>query len=227
MINKIPNNNDTQDNHYGSKGENGINSGYEKLWDKLKEDLGIRNIILIFLGSILLIFSPEKGWEFDIPCIDYTIVYRGWLGILCFVIVLISIFINKKRSVLLKSENMVINTEQMSSKPETISSNITRPENEGTKSAIRSMYVHFSKDKYNNLFYMCSQLNICNDYESAMLLLLNFQKLFNGKVFFSPFIQVFAKEKLIATKGENDKEWCWWYWDGGDEGFQLIVSLCK
>jgi len=231
MNNETLNDNDTQNFHSGDKGEKGIYSyyGYEKLWDKLKEDLGLLNIILLFLGSILLIFSPEKGWGFDIPYIDYTLAYRGWLGILCFVLVLIFKFIIKKRNGTSKDEKKVINSEQKTSEPNVFSQKKITSENANTKSEIlfKSMYIHFSKDKYNDLSSMCTQLFLCNDYSSAMLLLINFQRLFNGKLYFSPFVQTFTENKLITKKGEGDKKWCWWYWDGGVEGFQLIISLCQ
>jgi len=231
MNNETSNGNDAPDFQSGDKGEKGFfsYSGYEKLWDKLKDDFGLLNIILLFLGSILLIFSPEKGWEFDIPCIDYTIAYRDWIGILCFVIVVFFKFINKKSNGIIKDGKKIIYSEQKSSNLQAFSQKNKTIENENTKSEIlfKSIYVHFSKDKYNDLFYMCTQLFLCNDYSSAMLLLINFQKLFNGKLFLSTFVQTFAKNNLITKKGEDDKKWCWWYWDGGDEGFQIIVSLCQ
>ncbi|GAB6393685.1 MAG: tetratricopeptide repeat protein [Treponematales bacterium] len=62
-----------------SKGE------YEKLWDKLTHDVGLSAMFWLFLGAILLIFSSGDGWQFDIPGWDYTLAYRAWLGILCFV----------------------------------------------------------------------------------------------------------------------------------------------
>jgi len=228
---KTESNYENQNNNSGEKGEKGIisGSGYEKLWDKLREDIGLINIILTFLGSILLIFSPEKGWEFDIPCINYTLAYRGWLGILCFIIVLISKCINKKRKVSSSIAKTIINPDQIRTETEAISPKTILHNGSKYKSGvpIKSMYVHFSKDNYNDLFSMTTQLSLCNDHSSAMLLLLNYQKLFNGKLYFSPFPQNFAIKKLIATKGENEKEWCWWRWEGGNEGFQLIVSLCQ
>jgi len=248
MINNISNDKDIQVRYIGIKGVDGtpIASEYEKLWDRLIKDIGLINIILIFLGSILLIFSPVNGWEFDIPYRNYTLAYRGWLGIFCFVIVLILKLIDKIKNSLLKNEDKIFNTDQIPSKLDTTSSksvnpenvevkktDITspktaNPENVGSIAGIKSMYIHFSKDKLNYLSLMISQLYICNDYDTAMLLLIQFQKIFNGKLFFSPFIQFFAKENLVSTKkGENDKEWCWWYWDGGEEGFQVVISLCK
>jgi hypothetical protein len=247
MNNKTSNDNDIQERHSGKKGVDGIPLAfeYEKLWDKLKEDIGLSNIILIFLGSILLIFSPENGWEFDIPFINYSLAYRGWLGIFCFVIALISIFINKKKNMIIKNENKRNNTIQISSEPDTTSSKTVNSDNKETEetlatftkrgnfehleinAGIKSMYVHFSKDKINNLSLMCTQLYMCKNFDTAIFVLINFYKIFKGKLYLSPFIQTYAKEKLATIKGENDKEWCWWYWDGGEEGFQVIISLCK
>jgi hypothetical protein len=102
------------------------------------------------------------------------------------------------------------------------------PDNASTKNVtlIKSMYVHFPNDYY-SFNYMCAQLYSCNDYASATLMLFNFEKFFNGKLYLSPFVQDFAKNKIFTTKGENDQEWCWWYWLGGNEGFQIIISLCQ
>ena len=247
----------------GDEGKDGYLIPYERLWDRLKEDIGLKNIILIFLGSILLIFSPEKGWEFVDPFFNYALAYRGWLGIICFIFVLTSKILNKKKNTLLKTENKESNIIQTSSEldttslkpinpvneetnepdatsskpvnpvneetsePDATSSKPVNPVNEETNGGIKSMYVHFSKDKLNYLSFMFSLLYMCDNYNNAMLLLVHFHNLFNGQIFYSPFIQVFAKEKLTTPKGKDGKEWCWWYWDGGNEGFQLVISLCK
>jgi hypothetical protein len=215
-----------QNTYSGKQGENGFLSEYEKIWDKLKNDIGIINIILLFLGSILLIFSPDKGWEFHLPCFNYILAYRGWLGVLCFIIVLISKCCGK---VFAKGKKTIFNTAQASLETGEISQKTVMPDDSQTKNELlfKSMYVHFSSDKFNNLFSMCAQLNLCKDHTSAMLLLFYFQKLFNGKLYFSPFPQFSAVEKKNNAKGESDKDWYWWYWDGGVAGFQLIVSLCQ
>lgn len=217
----------TQNSYSGKQGENGIIAGYEKLWDRLKEDLGIINIVILFFGSILLIFSPEKGWEFDILFLNYTLAYRGWIGIFCFLYVIVSLFVNKRFN--RKKINSKEYLEELKLNKQEVIKNETIV-NEPLKKSnvlIKSMYVHFSSKQKDKLILMSGQLSICDDHASAMLLLTNFKTLYNGKLYFSPFPQSFALNKSIATKGENEKEWCWWYWDGGNDGFQLLVSLCQ
>jgi tetratricopeptide (TPR) repeat protein len=69
---------------------------YEKLWNKLKHDLGLPAMAFLFFGTILLAFSPENGWQLDIPW-GYTLTYRAWLGIPCFVVAGVCLWWNKKK----------------------------------------------------------------------------------------------------------------------------------
>jgi hypothetical protein len=237
--------------HSGQQGQFGISSGYEKIWDKLKDDIGIPNIVALFLGAILLIFSPDKGWGYDLPFVGYTLAYRGWLGILCFIYVFISIFA-KKRKALLETKIPINMPEEVipevkTSKDEVLSSEIEAglpeaeqkpPETEVIKdeilpiesikpTIIKSMYVHFPRNRENALVFMTNQLHQCKDHASAMLLLVGFEKLFDGKLFLSPFPQRNAISKSMPTIGEGNSKWAWWYWIGEDKEFQLVVSLCQ
>ena len=235
------NNAASQDSFSGKQGEYGIAVGYERIWDRLKEDIGIKNIIILLLGSILLIFSPEKGWEFDVPYLNYTLAYRGWIGLLCFICVIISFCLRKKSlshtSINLaetKLDGTPFEGGQMIPGAFSIQDGRNQdktdnPEATKTKKSmvVKSMYIHFSEENKKDLTFMMSQLDYCRVHTDAMILLSNFKTMFNGKLFISTFPQPFAVMKSIPTKGQNDKEWCWWYWDGGDNGFQLIVSLCQ
>jgi tetratricopeptide (TPR) repeat protein len=87
------------------KAQNGILSDtppmkgeYEKLWDKLTDDLGLSAMFWLFLGTILLIFSPDNSWCFDIPRVGYIKVYRAWLGLACFLLAGIGILWNKPKA---------------------------------------------------------------------------------------------------------------------------------
>jgi hypothetical protein len=233
MDNENSNSDKANNIQIGDKGEKGIPSKYEKLWDKLKEDIGLINILLIFLGSILIIFSPDKGWEFDIPFIDYTLSYRGWIGILCFITVIIS-KLKHKRHFLKKSSSLPeLDQSSLGSNEFSLDKNISGNTEEANTHVIKnnysvkSLYIHFSRENYFNLPYMSLLLNNCNDFYEAMNLLFSFQYYYNGRIYLSLSVQSFSRFIHSGIKGENDNRWCWWYWDGGVDGFQLIVSLCQ
>jgi len=76
---------------------NSSQSGLPELWKAIKEDIKLPNLVLIILGAILLIFSPDRGWRFDIPCIGWTLAYRGWLGVGFFLIAIISLCKDKSK----------------------------------------------------------------------------------------------------------------------------------
>ena len=192
MSDNVSKNDENPKGQHGIQDENSIPHIVDKLYDKLKKDLGIVGMALVFFGSILLIFSPEQGWGFDLPFLHYTLAYRGWFGISFY---LIALFLAKTRKLY--------------------------------KPKYKSIYIHFPNDLINLLGPMTQELDKCNTYKSAYELLVSFQKIFKGEIFYSQFPQNFVNNKAIKARGIGKKKWKWWHWEGGEEGYQLVVSLCQ
>jgi hypothetical protein len=237
------NDQDKQEPPSGDRGKDGNKIGkYVQIYKRVKQDLGgIVPLLLAVLGTILLVFSPEKGWQFDIPSFipslyGYTLAYRGWLGCLCFFTVLVVLLIKtlknrgkppsstQKMSVSTPAKGKTSATEQTSTDASSSAPEYVPPY------SLKSMYVHFPWSRYDKLAEMTHQLARSKDYAAATLLLVTFQQNFEGKLYCSYSPQPFAVENadnLSSTQGEGKNRWCWWRWEGGKEGFQLLVSLCQ
>jgi hypothetical protein len=208
----------------GDPGENGNKGGdYTHLWRQLKEDFhGLPNIIWAGLGVILLIFSPSQGWQFeDFPFLrNYSLAYRPWLAFLCFAILLIRLY-RSKRSIVQSNQQQKQHGTETTTSPSI-----------DTKSVFpfKSLYVHFGSDRIGLLNWMSYQVDKyshCPDPALAMLSLVDLQVKYGGTLYTSPEVQPSIAKNKYTIRGQENTTWCWWRWEGGDQGFQLLVSLCQ
>jgi len=201
---------------------------YAGLWEKLKKDVGIGKTVLMILGTLLIVFSSDHALQIRFSEAVSMSLPQWLLGSVLFAPTLITAFLRWVRAILCrlffarKKRNPV--TTGMESP--TVAAN----EMIGGLCA-KSLFVHFPKDRFGALTEMTHQLSLCNDYKTAVLMLISLQQRFGGQMYSSFSPQPFAMGKLNENspivKGEGPDQWCWWRWEGGEQGFQLLVSLCQ